>query len=140
MNRLLLSTSLALALSGSLVFAQQQDAAPAPAAKHHHAHNPQREAAKISQKLNLSADQTAKLEPILADRDNKIAALKNDTTISHVAMKQQMHAIRQQTRQQLATVLTPDQLQQLKSHHHGQGAPAQAQPQTQPQPNPQSAL
>jgi Spy/CpxP family protein refolding chaperone len=138
MNRLLLSTSLALALSGSLVFAQQQDAAPAPTARHHH--NPQREAAKLSKKLNLSADQTAKLEPILADRDNKIAALKNDTTISHVAMKQQMHAIRQQTRQQLATVLTPDQLQQLKSHHHGQGAPSQAQPQTQPQPNPQSAL
>ena len=29
MNRLLLSTSLALALSGNLAFAQQQDAAPA---------------------------------------------------------------------------------------------------------------
>jgi Spy/CpxP family protein refolding chaperone len=140
MNRLLLSTSLALALSGSLAFAQQQDAAPAPAAKHHHAHNPQREAAKLSKKLNLSSDQTAKLEPILADRDNKIAALTNDTTIAPAVMKQQMRTIRQQTRQQLATILTPDQLQQLKSHHRGQGAPAQAQPQTQPQPNPQSAL
>jgi periplasmic protein CpxP/Spy len=140
MNRLLLSTSLALALSGSLAFAQQQDAAPTPTAKHHHAHNPQREAAKLSKKLNLSSDQTAKLEPILADRDNKIAALKNDTTISPVVMKQQMRAIHQQTRQQLATVLTPDQLQQLKSHHRGQGAPAETQPQTQPQPNPQSSL
>jgi hypothetical protein len=36
----------------------------------------------------------------------------------------------------LATVLTPDQLQQMKSHHHSHGTPAQAQPQT----NPQSAL
>ena len=140
MNRVLLSTSLALALSGSLAFAQQQDAAPTPAAKHHHSHNPQREAAKLSKKLNLSPDQTAKLEPILADRDNKIAALKNDTTISPVVMKQQMRAIHQQTRQQLATVLTPDQLQQLKSHHRGQGPPAETQPQTQPQPNPQSSL
>jgi protein CpxP len=142
MNRLLLSTSLALALSGSLAFAQQQDAAPAPVAKHHHAHNPQREAAKLSKKLNLSADQTAKLEPILADRDSKIAALTNDKTISPVVMKQQMRAIHQQTRQQLATVLTPDQLQQIKSRHHGQGAPSQTQPETQPQtqPNPQTGV
>jgi protein CpxP len=140
MNRLLLSTSLALALSGSLAFAQQQDAAPAPTAKHHHAHNPQREAAKLSKKLNLSPDQTAKLEPILADRDSKIATLTNDKTISPVVMKQQMRAIHQQTRQQLAAVLTPDQLQQLKSRHRGQGAPAQAPPQTQSQPNPPSAL
>jgi protein CpxP len=142
MNRLLLSTSLALALSGSLAFAQQQDAAPAPAAKHHHAHNPQREAAKLSKKLNLSADQTAKLEPILADRDGKIAALTNDKTISPVVMKQQMRAIHQQTREQLATLLTPDQLQQIKSRNHGQGAPSQTQPdtQSQTQPNPQTGL
>jgi Spy/CpxP family protein refolding chaperone len=138
MNRLLLSTSLALALSGSLAFAQQQDAAPTPTAKHHHAHNPQREAAKLSKKLNLSSDQTAKLEPILAGRDQKIAALISDTTISPMIMKKQMHAIHQQTREQLATVLTPDQLQQLKSRHHGHDTPAQAQPQSQP--NPQSAL
>jgi periplasmic protein CpxP/Spy len=87
MNRLLLSTSLAMALSSSFILAQQQDTPPAPTAKHHHAHNPQREAAVISKKLNLSSDQTAKLEPILADRDNKIATLRNDTTISHEAMK-----------------------------------------------------
>jgi protein CpxP len=126
MNRMLLSTSLALALATSLAFAQQAET-PAPAAKHHHAHNPQREAAKLSKKLNLSSDQTAKLEPILAERDNKIAALKNDTTISAAAMKQQKQAIRQQTREQLATVLTPDQMQQLRSMHHGHGRGQQQQ-------------
>jgi Spy/CpxP family protein refolding chaperone len=139
MNRFILSTSLALALSSTLVIAQQPDAAQttAPAAKtHHHAHNPQREAARLSKKLNLSSDQTAKLEPILADRDQKLAALNNNTTISPVVMKQQMKAIHQQTMQRLATVLTPDQLQQMKSRHHGHGAPAQAQP----QPNPQAGL
>ena len=137
MNRIWLSTSLALALSTGLVSAQQTDAPPAQApTAHHHAHNPQREAARLSKTLNLSSDQTAKLEPILADRDQKIAALTSDTTISPMIMKKQMHAIHQQTRQQLATILTPDQLQQLKSRHHGESAPAQPQP----QPNPQSTL
>ena len=126
MNRMLLSTSLALALATSLAFAQQAET-PAPAAKHHHGHNPQREAAKLSKKLNLSSDQTAKLEPILADRDQKIAALNKDTTLSAVALKQQMRVIRQQTREQLATVLTPDQMQQLRSMHHGHGRGQQQQ-------------
>jgi protein CpxP len=130
MNRVLLSTSLALALSGGLAFAQQQDPAPAPSVKHHHTHNPHLEAAKISKKLNLSSDQTAKLEPILADRNNKIAALRNDTTISPVVMKQQMKAIHQQTRQQLATILTPDQLQQLHNLRHGRGQQQQSAPTT----------
>jgi periplasmic protein CpxP/Spy len=132
MKRFLLSTSLALALSGGVVFAQQPQAATPPA-KHHHGHNPQREAARLSKRLNLSSDQTAKLEPILADRDQKIATLASDTTISPVVMKQQMKAIHQQTRQQLATVLTPDQLQQMNSRRHGHDATPQ------PQANPQSA-
>jgi len=133
MQRLLLSTSLALALSSTLAFAQQT-APPAPAAKHHHAHNPQRETARLTRKLNLSADQSAKLEPILANRDQKIAALTSDTTISPMILQKQMHAIRQETRQQLATVLTPDQLQQMKALRHGRSVPAQ------PQANPQSSL
>jgi len=135
MKRIILSTSLALALSTGLVLAQQQDAPPAPKTRHH-AHNPQREATRLSKKLNLSSDQTAKLEPILADRDQKIAALKSDTTISQMVMQKQIHAIHRQTRQQLATILTPDQLQEMKSFHHGHGAPAQPQP----APNPQAGF
>ena len=90
MNRILLCTSLALALSGTLLFAQQQqDAAPAPApTAHRHAHNPTREAAKLSKKLNLSSDQTAKLEPILAGRDQKIAALISDRAANTSASRQ----------------------------------------------------
>jgi protein CpxP len=133
MNRLLLSTSLALALSTSLVFAQQQDAAPAPTTQaHRHAHNPQREAARLSKKLNLTSDQTAKLEPILADRDQKVAALRNNTSVTPVVMKEQMRAIHKDMRQQLATILTPDQFQQLKALRHGRGNPNQPQPNTTP--------
>lgn len=135
MNRFLLSTSLALALSGTLAFAQQPDTAAAPTTvkTHHHARDPQREAARLSKKLNLSSDQTAKLEPILADSDQKIAALKSDPTITPMIAQKQMHAIHQQTRQQLTAILTPDQIQQLKSRHHGHSSPAQTPPQTNPQ-------
>ncbi len=81
MKRILLSASLALALSGSLVFAQSTTT-PAPEGKHFHHHrpNPQQEAAWLSTKLNLSSDQTAKLEPILADRDQKMTALWSNTS------------------------------------------------------------
>lgn len=135
MNRFILSASLALTLSGTLVFAQQSDAAapPTTAKTHQHTRNPQREAARLSKKLNLSSDQTAKLEPILADRDQKIAALKSDSSITPMIAQKQRQAIRQQTRQQLAAILTPDQMQQLKSRHHGHGAPAQTGSQTTPQ-------
>lgn len=131
MKRFFLSVSLALVLSSGLVLAQQTTVPP-PATKHHHTHNPQREAARLSKKLNLSSDQTAKLEPILADRDQKIAALANDTSITPMIRKQ-MRAIHQQTRQQLATVLTPEQIQQIKSHRHHGDVPPQTQPQTNPQ-------
>ena len=140
MNRLLLSTSLALVLSGSLAFAQQDTAPPLTAKRHAHTQNPQREAARLSKKLNLSSDQTAKLEPILADRDQKIATLKGDPTISAMIMKKQMHAIHQQTQQQLATILTPNQFQQMRSQHHNHGTPAQTSPQAPPQTNPQPTL
>ena len=137
MNRLLLLTSLALTLSSGLVFAQQAET-PAPAAKHHHAHSPQRETARLSKKLNLSPEQSAKIEPILADRNQKMTALRNDSSISPLVMQQKMKALHQQTKQQLATVLTPEQLQQIKSRRHNHGAPGQTQPLTPP--NPQAGL
>jgi periplasmic protein CpxP/Spy len=132
MNRILLSASLALALSGTLVFAQAT-AAPTPAGMHfhHHSRNPQQEAARLSKKLNLSPDQTTKLEPILADRDQKMAALKSNASLSPEELKQQRLAIHQDTKQQLSAVLTPDQLQQMKAMRHHR-APTQSQPQAAP--------
>ena len=142
MKRAILSTALAVALSGAAAFAQQTlPAAPqdTPGAAMHHGHhhhpNPQKQAEMISKKLNLSADQTAKLEPILADRDQKFQALMQNSSLTPEQRHEQMKAIHQSTEQQLSTVLTPDQLQQLKAMHHGHrggfgphGAKDQAQP------------
>jgi Spy/CpxP family protein refolding chaperone len=146
MKRILLSTALSLALAGTAAFAQQaqptlpENTSPNANAPHHrhHAPDPQRQAEFISKKLNLSADQTAKLTPILADSAQKRQALFQDQSLTPDQRHEQMKAIHQSTEQQLATVLTPDQLQQLKSMRHGHrgggqhdsnGNPTQAQPQ-----------
>lgn len=85
----------------------------------------------MSKKLNLSADQTAKLEPIMADRQQKMKALHADTSLSADQKKAQRKQIMQDSQTQLASVLTPEQLQQMKSarkgnHHRRGGTPAPA--------------
>ena len=129
MNRTYLPAALALiVLSGSLAFAQAPQQAPTdqqPAMRHHHP-NPHREAAMLTKKLNLTPDQTAKLEPILADRDQKIAALKQNTTLSQADFKAQMRTIHKDTKQQLEGVLTPDQQAQMKAMRHHRGQPTEA--------------
>jgi Spy/CpxP family protein refolding chaperone len=125
MKRILLSTALTLALTGTAMFAQQtqlpENAPNANAPAHHfrhHAPNPQHQAEFISKKLNLSADQTAKLTPIFADRAQKFQALMQDQSLTQDQRHAQMKTIRESTQQQLATVLTPDQLSQLKAMRH----------------------
>jgi Spy/CpxP family protein refolding chaperone len=77
MNRNLLAATLVLAVSGGVALAQQQTAPspsgqPGPNGFHHRKHSPEREAKPLSKMLNLTPDQTAKLEPILANRDQQM--------------------------------------------------------------------
>ena len=146
MKRLLLSTALSVALAGTAAFAQQAqptlpESTPNANAPHHrhHAPDPQRQAEFLSKKLNLSADQTAKLAPIFADRNQKFQSLMQDQSLTPQQRHEQMKTIHQNTEQQLATVLTPDQMQQLKTMHHGRrGGWGQHNPNNpnQAQPNP----
>ena len=132
MKHLLITSSLALSLSFGAAFAQQtsdpqtapqaapQTAPPTEGHHHHHPHNPQKQAAYLSQKLNLNAEQTARLEPILATQDQQMQALWQNQQLTPDARHQQMQTIHQQTEQQLSSVLTPDQMTQLKAmRHHG---------------------
>ena len=139
MKRTALSVALALSLTGALAFAQTAtppDSSPGPAYKghygHHRGHNPQQEAAFLSKKLNLSADQQSKLEPILADRDQKIATLRSDTSLTQDQKKEQFRAIHQNMKQQLSSILTPEQMQQMKSFRGHHGGHQQGQSQTPP--------
>lgn len=121
MNRLILPT-LALALTSSLAFAQTttapQDTTPAPK-QHTHTRNPQKEVAHLSKRLNLTADQQSKLEPIFADRDQKLDAIRTNTALAPQDAHAQMKAINKSTNQQLSGILTPDQMSQLHAGHQG---------------------
>jgi Spy/CpxP family protein refolding chaperone len=123
MKRTLLTVAFTLAFTGAAFAQQSQPTLPdaqtgnAPY-HHHHAPNPQRQAEFLSKKLNLSADQTAKLAPIFADRDQKFQALRQDQSLTPQQRHEQMRAIHENTEQQMATVLSPDQLEQLKAMRH----------------------
>ena len=139
MKRTILPAALALVLAGSVAFAQQTQTTPAPDAQqpaatpHHHRHpSPERETARLTKKLNLTTDQAAKIEPILADRDQKMKDLWSNTALAPQDKHQQMRAIHENTQQQLDAVLTPDQVQQLKAMHHGHRGNGQEQPPTPP--------
>ena len=72
----------------------------------------------ISRKLGLTPDQTSRIEPILATRDQQMQAVWQNGQLTPQDRHQQMHAINQQSEQQLSGVLSPDQMAQLKAMHH----------------------
>ncbi len=146
MFRAYLPKALALTvLSAGLTFAGAQQAQPAPDAStppqnapmhHRHAPDPQRQAEFLTKKLNLTADQTAKVQPILATRDQQMQALWGNQQLTPQDRHQQMRTINEQSEQQMAGVLTPEQLTQLKAmRHHGHGHHG---PDSQPNENGQS--
>jgi Spy/CpxP family protein refolding chaperone len=134
MKRPVLTTTLSLflataSLAGAQAIAQQtQPASPGTqgAAASARMANPQRQTMRLAKQLNLTAEQAAKVEPILADRDQKIAALRADTSIAPVVAKQQMRLIQKSTREQMSAILTTEQIEQFKAMHaHSRKAPVQ---------------
>ena len=69
----------------------------------------------ISQQLNLTPQQKAKVLPILADEAPKVQAIKNNSSLSRMQKMQQVQAIHQQTDPQMKAILTPEQYQKLRT-------------------------
>lgn len=142
MNRTLLAATLLLALSGGAALAQQ----PAPDGQQppppmRHQPNPNRETKRLTRELNLTPDQAAKLEPILASRDQQMEAIRSNGQLTQQDAHMQMRALEKSTHDQLAAVLTPEQMEQMKQMRHHprgpQGPPPDGQQQAPPsaQPN-----
>ncbi len=111
--------SLALPFAGTVARAQQQTTPPATHRHHFRKHEPHQVAMHLEKRLNLSQDQTARLEPILAEQQQKFKALRADSSLTPDARKQQMQELRKITREQFASVLTPEQMEQMKTLRHG---------------------
>ncbi len=125
-NRVFFASTLAVVLSCGAAFAHTVNSQQAPATHdgasmhggHHHEHNPHKQAERLSRKLNLTPDQTAKLEPILASRDHQMEALHGNTQLAPADRHAQMRTINEQAQQAMAGILSPDQMAQLKEMHH----------------------
>lgn len=140
MKRSTLAAVLAFALTGTMALAQAPQAdpdgpppPPPPRAWHP---NPEREAHRIARELSLTPDQAAKLEPIFANRDQQIKAIRDNGQLTQEDAREQMRTIEKTTQQQLATVLTPDQLKQLREMRRNgpHGGPGQPPPPPPPPP------
>jgi len=69
----------------------------------------------ISQQLNLTPQQKVKILPILREEAPKVAAIKNDNSLSRIQKMQQIRAIHQQTDPQMKAILSPEQYQKLQA-------------------------
>ena len=92
-----------LALSALFLLSQ---AALAHTAK---AKNGSRAMSRMTQELNLTADQQAKIKPIFASEHSQMRALKKDTSLTAQQRREKMKEIRQTADSQIKQVLTADQ-------------------------------
>ncbi len=113
MQNLVKSSILILALGlGIAALAQEPAPQQQPAAAPIRQPNPKHQAKELSKKLDLTADQTAQIEPVLADRDQRVQTLNSNTTLDLKSMRKQRRAIMTQSEAKLNAILTPAQQQQ----------------------------
>ena len=68
----------------------------------------------MAKKLGLSSDQKAKIEPILADRDQQVQSLRSNTTLAPQDRKAQMRGIMQNSDSKIEAILNDTQKQQYE--------------------------
>lgn len=66
---------------------------------------------KMSEKLSLTADQKAKITPIIADRQTKLKALAADSSLTQMQRARQARGIFSASDSKIEAILTPDQQQ-----------------------------
>jgi protein CpxP len=120
---LTLGSVLIVGLSGSVLLAQDQTAPPptsaqTPAASSAqqpvHVPNPRHQAKKMAKELGLTPDQVSKIEPILADRDQQMQAVRSDTTLAPKDRHAKAHSIRQDSDNKIEAILSDTQKQQYE--------------------------
>lgn len=107
--------ALSLSAGGFALSAFAQDNAPADsssassAMSRHAAPDPQKQAARLTKRLGLSDDQSSKIATILQNRQQQLATVRGDNSLSPQDRRTKMRSIQQDTDSQINAVLTPAQ-------------------------------
>jgi Spy/CpxP family protein refolding chaperone len=132
-----------LTLGAAAAFAQQDSPAPNPSAQQpgmghmgHQQMTPDEQVARMTKRYNLSADQQTQIKPIVADAQQKMMALRQDSSLSRDDKMTKMMSIREDANSKISAVLNDTQKQQFQEdqqkmqqrmQQRGGGAPPPAQ-------------
>lgn len=136
LTRLSLSSALAIGLviSGSQLFAQDQNASPNSSAsqsssqsetqpmqrEHHgarsHGHkmNPERAVEKMTKRYNLTSDQQSQIRTILTNQQQQMQSLREDKSMSKSDRWSKMKGIRSDTDAKIEGTLNPEQKEKFQ--------------------------
>jgi hypothetical protein len=120
LGRIALSGILAtgLALGSAAAFAQQDSPAPPDAAAqqgggHRQPPTPDEQVARMTKRYNLSADQQVQIKPIVADQQQKMMALRGDSSMSRDDKMAKMKSIHEDSNTKIQAILNDTQKQQF---------------------------
>ena len=124
------------ATPGSFAATESTNSPQTPAGPHRPAarerpFDPEKRLARMTTHLALTADQQAKLRPLLAAEAEAMQTL-DATALTRAQRRKQMRELRQANRAKIAAILTPEQREKLAQarhkgghRHHGPAADAQ---------------
>ena len=75
----------------------------------------ERQLQKMTETLNLTDDQVAKIRPILQNRNQQLKDLRADSSLPQGEARAEAAAIRRSARQQIDRILTPEQREKQKA-------------------------
>ena len=79
----------------------------------------ERELQRMSQTLNLTDDQVAKIRPILQNRNKQLEDLRAKSSLPQGMARAKAREIRRSARQQVDQILTPEQIEKQKAIRRG---------------------
>jgi len=105
-------------LAVGLTFAQPSQESQAPTPDKHagmqHGESADQHLQMLSEKLNLTDDQKAKLRPILQGQVQQMKAAREDSSLSEEQKRAKMKSIHESLHDQINAVLTPEQQAKFK--------------------------
>src|ERR1700677_2175584 len=121
LSRLALSGLLAtgLTLGSAAAFAQQDNPTPdastqQPGNSRGHQHmNPDEQVAHMAKRYSLTSDQQAQIKPILANQQQQVQALRQDTTLSREDKMAKIKSIHQDSSSKIQALLNDSQKQKF---------------------------